>query len=155
MICHWITLSLYYSFWSASGTCQIGREIKFNCLVQPNLIWPYFKCINIIFLLQILVLCYSWRNATQPTKNWKISTKPDPTQSNVWDNPTYGQVCATNLPVISPKLSCWPTVKYLVVFKNSVVNSRFLRRPVHLIYSDFVTFFAKSYMRMNFRMWSQ
>jgi len=21
---------------------------KFNCLVQPNLIWPFFKCINII-----------------------------------------------------------------------------------------------------------
>jgi len=35
---HWLTLSLYYSFWSVSGTCQIGRKIKFNCLVQPNLI---------------------------------------------------------------------------------------------------------------------
>ena len=36
--CHWLTLSLYYSFWSVSGTCQIGHKIKFNCLVQPNVI---------------------------------------------------------------------------------------------------------------------
>ena len=35
--CYLITLSLY-SFWSVSGTCQIGHKIKFNCLVQPNLI---------------------------------------------------------------------------------------------------------------------
>jgi len=35
---HWLTLSLYYSLWSVSGTCQIGRKIKFNCLVQTNLI---------------------------------------------------------------------------------------------------------------------
>jgi len=25
--CHWLTLSLYYSFWSVSGTCQINRKI--------------------------------------------------------------------------------------------------------------------------------
>ena len=35
---HWLTLSLYYTLWSVSGTCQIGRKIKFNCLMQPNLI---------------------------------------------------------------------------------------------------------------------
>ena len=36
--CRWLTLSLYYSFWSVSSTCQIGHKIKFNCLVQQNLI---------------------------------------------------------------------------------------------------------------------
>jgi len=24
--CHWLTLSLYYSFWPVSGTCQIGQK---------------------------------------------------------------------------------------------------------------------------------
>jgi len=33
---------------SVSGTCQIGRKIKFNCLVKPNLIQPCFKCINVV-----------------------------------------------------------------------------------------------------------
>jgi len=36
--CHGLTLSLFYFFWSVSGTNHIGRKIKCNCLMQPKLI---------------------------------------------------------------------------------------------------------------------
>jgi len=32
---------------------------------------------------------------TEPTKNWKILTQPDPIQPNPWVNPTHGQLWCT------------------------------------------------------------
>ena len=52
---------------------------KFNCLIQPNLIWPCFKCINII-LSEFKYFCYSGPNPTH--SKLKISTQPDPNQPN-------------------------------------------------------------------------
>jgi len=57
-----LTMSLQFSsdvFYthnlSVSDTGQIGRKIKCNCLVKPNLMQPCFKCIN-------MILCYSGPN---------------------------------------------------------------------------------------------
>ena len=52
-----------------------GRKIKFNCLVQPNLIQPFFKCTDMI-LSNFRHFCYSGPNPTH--KNWKKS-RPNPT----------------------------------------------------------------------------
>ena len=46
--CSLVVTYFYTQNLSVSGTCQIGRKIKFNCLVKPNPIQPCFKCVNVV-----------------------------------------------------------------------------------------------------------
>ena len=79
---------------------QPNTTNKFNCLVQPNLILPCFKCINVI-LLKFYYFCYGGPNPThQKLKNL------DPTQPNPWVNPTHGQLCSLPPSALPPRTHC-------------------------------------------------
>jgi len=80
----------------------VRLAVKSNLIAWCNQSYlTCFKCINII-LSNVWYFCYSGHNSTQPTKNSKILTQPDPTQPNPWVNPTHGQLwCKHNR-----KVSC-------------------------------------------------
>jgi len=65
---------------------QHNTTNKFNCLVQPNLIWPCSKCINIIlsnFSTSAIV------HPTQPNPQKAEKSRPNPTQPNPWTTLVY------------------------------------------------------------------